>query len=246
MGGAERLRRTRWCVNSPLNRSHSRASKSISTGGDSPLNLSRSSSLEGGRAPENPPIGAACFSRLVHDGPASGGVHSDGRYVATAGEDRSALSSTPPVELSCGIYARRPRPLRDVQPDGVCCHGSEDATARIFDASAEERLGVSNTERGVSVAFSPDGRRLATGSYDNAARVFDAMSGKEMSRLCMEVTSTPCVQRRRTIRGHRQRRQHRAGRRRDEREGDVALLHEGPVNSATFSADGACRVGSTT
>ena len=37
--------------------------------------------------------------------------------------------------------------------------------------------------RSVAVAFSPDGARVATGSGDGSARVFDAATGAEISRL---------------------------------------------------------------
>ncbi len=34
-----------------------------------------------------------------------------------------------------------------------------------------------------SVAWSPDGRQLASGSYDNSIRVWDAQSGKSVATL---------------------------------------------------------------
>jgi len=38
------------------------------------------------------------------------------------------------------------------------------------------------------VAFSPDGKLVATGSWDNTARVFEAASGREVSRLAHQST----------------------------------------------------------
>ena len=51
--------------------------------------------------------------------------------------------------------------------------GSEDKTARIWDATTGEVVrALEGHEHWVySVAWSPDGRRVATGSFDNTARI---------------------------------------------------------------------------
>jgi tRNA A-37 threonylcarbamoyl transferase component Bud32 len=66
-------------------------------------------------------------------------------------------------------------------PDGLrLATGSNDGTARVWDARTGESLRECKGHKGVvtSVAFSPDGLRLATGSQDGTARVWDARSGK--------------------------------------------------------------------
>ena len=50
-------------------------------------------------------------------------------------------------------------------------------------ASGKEVSRLAHGELVYVVVFSPDGRRLATGSQDNTARVFEADSGKEVSLL---------------------------------------------------------------
>ncbi|MGH3930625.1 MAG: hypothetical protein ACRDTF_11685, partial [Pseudonocardiaceae bacterium] len=70
---------------------------------------------------------------------------------------------------------------------------SADQKARIWDTRGQERLNVTHrglrfnargrlvTTRGRTVAFSPDGRRLATASDDDAARVWDISSGHQLA-----------------------------------------------------------------
>ena len=56
---------------------------------------------------------------------------------------------------------------------------------RLWDASSGEALAVlRGHESGVlSVAFSPDGSRIASGSYDKTVRLWDASSGQELAVL---------------------------------------------------------------
>ncbi len=83
-------------------------------------------------------------------------------------------------------------PVRSVafSPDGTkIATGSEDGTARVFDAAASGELCRLNHDGPVrSVAFSPDGTKVATGSGQllsamGSARVFDAATGAELCRL---------------------------------------------------------------
>ena len=78
-------------------------------------------------------------------------------------------------------------PVRSVafSPDGTkIATGSEDGTARVFDAAASGELCRLNHDGPVrSVAFSPDGTKIATGSEDGTARVFDAAASGELCRL---------------------------------------------------------------
>src|SRR5262249_32297571 len=58
--------------------------------------------------------------------------------------------------------------------------GGKDKTARIWDAStgAIRHTLTGHTDDVVAVAFSPDGRRLATGGRDNAVKFWEPGSGK--------------------------------------------------------------------
>src|SRR5262249_40850782 len=64
-----------------------------------------------------------------------------------------------------------------VSPDGAhIVTGSEDGTARVWDAKTFAELAVLKGHTGsvMSVAVSPDGARIVTGSDDRTARVWDA------------------------------------------------------------------------
>jgi WD40 repeat protein len=51
-------------------------------------------------------------------------------------------------------------------------------------ASGQELLTLKgNSNFVISIAWSPDGKRLATGSWDNTAKVWDAVSGRELLTL---------------------------------------------------------------
>ncbi len=62
---------------------------------------------------------------------------------------------------------------------------SHDQTAKVWDAATgKEVLTLSgHHDLVLSVAWSPDGQRLATASYDHTAKVWEAATGKEVLTL---------------------------------------------------------------
>jgi WD40 repeat protein len=52
---------------------------------------------------------------------------------------------------------------------------------KVWDAqTGQELLSLKGSVLGLSVAFSPDGKRLATLSRDNTVKVWDAQTGQEL------------------------------------------------------------------
>ena len=63
--------------------------------------------------------------------------------------------------------------------------GVEDSTAKVWDAAGGRELLTLKGHTGLvyAVCWSPDGTRLATGSYDGTAKVWDAAGGPERLTL---------------------------------------------------------------
>ena len=170
----------------------------------------------------------------------------DGTRVVTASWDKTARvwdaatgkPLTTPARASGRGVERRVQPRRH---------------ARGHRELGQDRAGVGRGDRQAahrparasgavwSAAFSPDGTRVVTASDDKTARVWDAATGKPLTRPAH--ASGPGeerrVQPRRHARGHRERRQDRAGVGRGDRQAaDPPARASGQVWSAAFSPDG--------
>ena len=125
-------------------------------------------------------------------------------------------------------------------PDGRKSHGSYDNTARIWDAQSGQELPKLPHEGLVySVAFSPDGQKVATASDDKTARIWDVQSGQELHKLPHEgsvysVAFSPDGQKVATASDDK------TARIWDVQSGQELhkLPHEGTVYSVAFSPDG--------
>jgi WD40 repeat protein len=137
------------------------------------------------------------LARVEHDSPVNSIAFSpDGKRMATASDDNTSRicdaysgKELIRIELNGSVNSVA------FSPDGNhVATASRDKTARIWDASSGKEL--ARMEHGSSVksiAFSSDGKRVATASGemydlsqegpDNAARIWDASSGKEIARM---------------------------------------------------------------
>ncbi len=105
----------------------------------------------------------------------------DGRTVLFG----SARGTASLYEVATGRKLWQVRVGADVRALAFARDGSAAIVAgqavRIIDPAGRELLVLQHDANVSTVAFSPDGKRLATGS--NGARVFEAVSGKELLRL---------------------------------------------------------------
>jgi WD40 repeat protein len=117
----------------------------------------------------------------------------DGTRIATSSWDEMFAAGMMGQATACIWSAESPQRLHSLSHRArVLCvefssdsarlaTGSEDASARIWDAGSGEELRAIREHRGpvTSVAFSPDGGRLLTASEDATARVWDLVDGRE-------------------------------------------------------------------
>src|SRR5262249_45279879 len=78
---------------------------------------------------------------------------------------------------------RRGGPRGGAGGRGHCAAGGEDGPARVGDVATGKPYGppLAHQQAVVAVAFSADGRTLATGSNDRTARLWDVATGKPLS-----------------------------------------------------------------
>ena len=108
----------------------------------------------------------------------------DGDYIVTGGKDKTVRvwdavthSELMKIEGAGGQVSMSPDTKRIISTDGndIC----------VWDTSSGKKLmTLSGHERGIwSVAYSPDGTRIVSGSLDKTVRIWDANTGAELMTL---------------------------------------------------------------
>jgi WD40 repeat protein len=117
-------------------------------------------------------------------------VSRDGRTLATASSSDSfhvwELGGGQP-RLKAELFGHKEPDLIDLAPDGrsAATAGYRETVARLWDLDAEKlktKALLDGHEGGVStIAFSPDGSRLATGTHRGRLALWDAASGRRLA-----------------------------------------------------------------
>jgi WD40 repeat protein len=96
------------------------------------------------------------------------------------------------------VSGNRPGPSRtergleiDEMRERPNCSGSDDGTVRLWDATTGQPIGqplTGHTDKVNSIAYSPEGTRLATGSDDKTVRLWPAYPDP-LAAMCAKLTT---------------------------------------------------------
>ena len=113
----------------------------------------------------------------------------DGKFVATASDDRTARLWEIATGKDIRQFIGHEGQVKSVtfSPDGkYLLTGSDDTTARLWDVATglEIRSFISHTGPVRSAVFSPDGKLILTASADRTARLWDTDYHDTMTLVC--------------------------------------------------------------
>jgi WD40 repeat protein/serine/threonine protein kinase len=133
----------------------------------------------------DPDTGNLITTLQGHEGGVTGLAYSpDGSRLTTSGVDETTRVWDPNTGKLIAVF-RNDGWSRAYSPNGSRLASSRDKTAYIWDAHTGKLItSLQGHQKSVrTLAFSPDGARVATGSFDNTARIWDAHTGDLVASL---------------------------------------------------------------